>query len=114
MRTVTDFKKSIHVGTKLHTIYHCETQKDEQGNVMRDPQGQVIYTNKDLGEAPVTIIQSTQFAVERIKKDGTKADSWCKFPKASESEVKDNSITIFELCDRRGRLPVLTYTLIES
>jgi len=113
MKTVSDFKKALQVGTQVHTIFHCEAKRVETGNVLRDPDGLPVYTDKDLGTAPITIVQTTQFAVERIWRDGTKKDSWCKFPKASECEVKENSITIFEDNDRRGRVKVLTYTILK-
>lgn len=114
MKTVSDFKKAIQVGTQLHTIFHCEAKRDDTGNVLRDPDGLPVYTDKDLGTAPVTIVQTTQFAIERTWKDGTQKDSWCKYPKASECEVKENSITIFEDNDRRGRIKVLTYTIVTA
>lgn len=114
MKTVSDFKKALQVGTQVHTIFHCEAKRDETGNVVRDPDGLPVYTDKDLGTAPITIVQTTQFAIERIWKDGTKKDSWCKYPKASECEVKENSITIFEDNDRRGRVKVLTYSIVKE
>jgi len=112
MKTVSDFKKALQVGTQVHTIFHCEAKRDETGNVLRNPDGLPVYTDKDLGTAPITIVQTTQFAVQRNYK-GTPTDSWCKYPKASECEVKENSITIFEDNDRRGRVKVLTYTILK-
>jgi len=114
MKTVTDFKKALKVGTKLHTIYHVESKRDEAGNVIRLADGLPAYTDKDMGIAPVTIVQTTQFAVERTRTDGTKQDSWLSYPKASACEVKENSITIFEDHRDRGRIPVLTYTIVEA
>lgn len=115
MKTVSDFKKAIKVGTILHTIYHVETKRDEAGNVIRLEDGYPALTDKDLGTAPVTIVQSTQFAIERTKKDGTKADSWMQYPKASLSQVNGNSITIFEEdYYHRGRTAILTYTIVDA
>jgi len=110
MKTLADFKRLIKVGAILHTIYHVESKRDESGKVIYAPDGLPEYVDKDMGEAPVSIVQSTQFAVERIVK-GEKRDSWLTYPKASDCKVNDNSITIFEDSDTRGRIPVLTYTV---
>ena len=115
MKTVSDFKKALKVGTKLHTIYHVESKRDEAGNVIRLADGLPAYTDKDMGIAPVTVVQTTQFAVERTKTDGSKANSWMQYPKASLSQVNGNSITIFEEdYYHRGRTAILTYTIVEG
>lgn len=112
MKTVADFKRAIQVGTEIGTIYHAEAKRDELGNVVRLADGLPEYTDKDLGDSVVTIVQATQFAVKRVWKDGTIKDSWCAFPKASLSRINNKSITILESSDRRGLIPILTYTLL--
>lgn len=113
MKTVADFKRAIQPGVLLHTVYHVEPLRGEDGKVIYNTDGYPEYTNKDMGEAPVTIVQSTQFAVQRVMK-GEKRDSWCAFPKASESKVNGDSITMFEDHSKRGSIPVLTYTIVKS
>lgn len=112
MKTIADFKRALKPGVSLHTIYHCESKRDEQGNVIRLADGLPDFTDKDMGTAPVSIVQSTQFAVSRTMKDGSQRDSWLSYPKASQAEIKENSITIFEEHRDRGRVKVLTYTIL--
>lgn len=108
MKTIADFKRAIKVGTKLHTVYHVESKKDSEGKVIYLPDGLPEYTDKDLGVSEVSISQSTQFAVKRNERN-----SYCSFPKSSEVSFNGNSITIYEDHNRRGRVPVLTYTIID-
>jgi len=112
MKTVADFKRALKVGTKVHGVYHAGSKLDESGKVIRLADGLPEYTDTDLGDSEITIVQSTQFAIKRVWGDGVTRDSWCKFPKASECEIKENSITIYEQNDRRGRVPILTYTIL--
>lgn len=115
-KTIADFKRAIKPGTILGTIHHQATKRDEAGNVMRDENGQIIYTEQTLEPAPVSIVQSTQFAVKRTYKDKTQ-DSWCGFPKASKCIIKENSVTILEEDGRkpdRPLIPILTYTVLET
>lgn len=114
MKTLTDFKKALKPGVLLGTIWHCDTLKNEAGQVTRGADGLPIYQDKILDPAPVSIVQSTQFAVERIKTDGTKANSYCTFPKAADCEIEGDTVTIYENNDRRGRIKILTYTILNT
>jgi hypothetical protein len=113
MKTVADFKRAIQVGVMVHTIYHRENKRNESGQVIRLDDGYPEYTDKDMGVAPISIVQSTQFAVRRTRADGSVGDSWCAFPKASQSSFNGNSITISEDTGTpRGIYPILTYAII--
>lgn len=114
MKTVADFKRAIKMGVLLHTVYHRETKLDEHGKVVRGEDGQPLLVSKDLGIAPVSLVQTNAFAVERPNKDGEMRNSYCEFPKASQVSFTQNSITIYIDDSRRGRVPVLTYTFVEQ
>lgn len=109
MNTVAEFKRALKPGVMIGTIAH---QKKFIG---RNEKQVPMYEPEELKPAKVSIVQSTQFAVEREMKDGTKRDSWCKFPKASQSIFKDGRVTILEEdlrtgSDTQGQLiPILTY-----
>jgi hypothetical protein len=49
-----------------------------------------------------------------MHKDGTEVDSWCSYPKASESEIKDNAITIYETDIYDVKSAVLTYSILND
>lgn len=112
MKSVADFKRALAVGVPLHTVYHVEPKRDPQQRVIRASDGLPEYTDKDMGIAQVSVVQSASFALARKRTDGTMADSWLSYPKASDCEFHGNSVTIFETCDRRGRVKVLTYTFV--
>jgi hypothetical protein len=114
MKTVADFKRALKPGVILHTISHRESKRDEQGNVIRAEDGLPVFTDRDMGNTTVSIVQSTQFAVKRTRTDGTTQDSWCAYPKASQVKIEGNSITILEDCRERGMQPILTYTIVEA
>lgn len=59
MKTIADFKRAMKVGTKVHTVYHVESKKDNEGKVIYLPDGLPEFTNKDMGESEVSISQST-------------------------------------------------------
>lgn len=107
MKTLADFKKRLIVGQKLQTTHHLTFAG-------RNEQNQPIFTNKDLGVRPVSIVQSNSFALKTVNKDGKEVDSWCSYPKAKECVFKDdNTLTILEE-QRNGKLiPVLTYQFID-
>lgn len=120
MKTVADFKRALKVGRVLHCIYH----KEFAG---RDEDGRVIYKNKDLGNRKISVVLFRSFAMETTRTDGVVTDSWCEIPKASESKIEGNSITILAKdtryltggCywdgipeyDNAPMIPLLTYTL---
>lgn len=115
LKSVADFKRALQVGTLLHTVNHTASKLDPAtGFVVYKPDGLPEATDQDMGVAPVSIVKATQFAVQRKRKDGSVFDSYCPYPAASLAQLNDNSITLFEDCDRRGRIPVLTYTILPS
>ncbi len=109
MKTLADFKRALHVGKKIHTIFHCAFSH-------RDETGKTFHKDEDKGIREISIVQATQFAVKTTKADGTSVDSWCMFPKASEVKIDGNKITIMEADRVNSNIayPVLTYTLIDE
>jgi hypothetical protein len=107
MKNLTDFKKRLQVGKKLHAIHHLSFNG-------RDEKGTQLYTDKDLGTREISIVQTNSFALKTTKQDGSIVDSWCQYPKAKECIFKDqNTITILKE-QRDGKLiPMLTYTFID-
>ncbi len=111
MKTLTDFKNAIQVGVMLKTTHH-------QKSAGRDEQGKLILVSEEMEAAPVSIKQTTQFAVKRTRKDGTQADSWMQFGKASECKIEGNKITFyaedFRIPTSQGKVmvPLLTYEII--
>ena len=113
MKSVAEFKGRLHVGAKLHAIYHREY-------IGRDGD-KVIYGNKDLGVREVSIVQTNSFALKTFRKDGSSYNSWCSYPKASQCELNSyavidpyfsDSITICEE-DRDGKMvAILTYKFV--
>lgn len=112
MKTVADFKREIKVGTRLHTVNHTLSKRDADGNVLRLLDGLPEYCDEDRGEATVSAVMATKFAIGRTKQDGKVYDSWMDYPAASLSKVRDNKITIFEIHRSRGLVPILTYTIL--
>jgi hypothetical protein len=110
MKTIADFKRKMTVGAKVTTVYH-------QAFAGRDEKtGAVIYKDENKGEREVSIVYSNAFALKTVKTDGTTADSWCNWPRASKVQFSPdgNSITLLEP-DYRVRenpplIPILTYS----
>ena len=99
-KTLAEFKKNIKIGAKLHTMYHHEFVRDENGKMVRDEKDKPVYTTIDRGVREVSIVQTNAFACKTQKKDGTLVDSWLQYPKASECVVVDNSkLEVYELND---------------
>lgn len=106
-KTVTEFKKVLAKGDKLHTMFHLHF-------VGRDPETmQPIYTDEDRGVREVSIRQSNSFALKTTHPSGKVDDAWCSYPKASEAEVFDNTLVIYETNPRTNeRYKVLTYKFV--
>jgi len=109
MKTLTDFKNAIQVGVIVKTTHH-------QKSAGRDEQGKLILVSEEMEPAPVSIKQTTQFAVKRTRKDGTQADSWMSFGKASECKIEGNKITFyaedFRAPEAKTLIPLLTYEIL--
>jgi len=108
MKTLTDFKNAIQVGAMIKTTHHMKFAG-------RDEEGKVIYQSEEMDPAPVSIKQTTQFAVKRTRKDGTQADSWMQYGKASECKVEGNKITFYVEDGRdmeKKMIPLLTYEIV--
>lgn len=106
MKTLSDFKKRLTVGTKLEAIHHFNFEG-------RMPDGTPIYGDKNLGTREVSIVQSNSFALKTTRTTGEIVDSWCQYPKAKQVMFKDSdTITILEE-QRDGKIvPVLTYKFV--
>lgn len=111
MNTLSDFKKALHPGVKLNTIWHNRfAGRDEQGNI--------IHTDEDCGIREVSIVQSNSFAFKHTKSDGKVVDSWCSYPKASECRITSPDTIVILEPDYRVRIgtqpliPVLTYQFV--
>ena len=111
IKSLADFKKTIKVGMKIHTIWH-------QWKWTTGENGYCIFEEKVSESREISIIKSNQFAIKTPKSDGTFVDSWMLHPKASECTIKDNSITInYETtinANTREKkiIPFMTYFLI--
>lgn len=91
MKTLSDFKKRLHIGCKLQGIRY----------------GYMGNNDIDLGIREVGHIQSNSFAF----KTDRNTLSWCEFPKAANCNIEEHSITIFQ--ENKGlRLPILKYTFV--
>lgn len=90
MKTLSDFKKRIQVGVKVHTVN---------------------FNYGDFGIREITVKQSNGFAVA-THRDGKIVNSWCHFPKASDLEIVDaDTVIIFwEVAGRREA--ILQYRFI--
>lgn len=106
MQTLSDFKRAIKPGTKLHCIYHRDV-------IGRNSDMTPVYGNEDKGIREVSKVQTNAFTLKTMKPDGKVFDSWLSYPKATECEITyPDTIVIFET-DRNGnRYPILTYHLI--
>jgi hypothetical protein len=88
-KTVTEFKKVLSVGDQLKCTYHMAFAG-------RDQENKVIYKDEERPVRKVSIKQTNSFALKTEKSDGKTADSWCSYPKASEAQVENNRITIYQ------------------
>lgn len=88
MKTLSDIKKAMTVGSKWHTVNHI--------------------SGKDFGVREVSISQTTQFALKTIHQ-GVITDSWLRYPKIKDIRFNsDKSFTVMP----EGR-ELITYTLVE-
>ena len=132
MKSLSDFKKRLKIGVKIHTIWHTASDG-------RDENGVLKFKDEDRGTREVSIVQTNSFALKTLKKtpipskgmtrqpDGTNVynefeekltDSWCQYPKASEVKIIDeDTIQIFgpDFRLREGEkplIPILTYKFV--
>jgi hypothetical protein len=120
-KTVSEFKKILAVGDRLHCIHHM----DFAG---RDAEMKPIWKDKDMGIREVSIKQTNSFALKTTRTDGKVTDSWCSYPKASMARVENNCLIILEHDARQFKggyahesnpeyaalplIPVLTYKFV--
>lgn len=103
IKTVADFKRLLQLGVKVSCIFHME-------RAGRDEAGAVFYKDIDRGERECTIKQTNSFALKTWQESKQEfVNSWCSYPKVSESKIVDNKITIFEETREGAKIPVLTY-----
>lgn len=93
-KSIADIRKAMVVGSHWHTLHH--------GNG-------ADMSKKDMETRPVSILQSGKFAFATVKADGTKADSWCDFPKKENVIFHDTNPASFTITE--GGKPLLTYTM---
>jgi hypothetical protein len=110
MKTIADFKRSLTVGSKLHSIFH-------QASLGRDAQGQIILGDEDKGIREVSIVQSNSFALKTVNREGKTVDSWMSYPKKDECKFLDeNTIQIltpdFRIRDKEVLIPCITYKFV--
>ena len=92
MRTLADFKRRVKVGAKM---------------IARYPNG------LELPPREVTIKQTNSFALKTFKTDGTFANSWMDYPKATMIEFPNpDTATIFWNTRDGGREECLTYEFV--
>jgi hypothetical protein len=90
MKTLSDIKKAMELGTRWHTVNHI--------------------TNKDFGVRPISQVRSNEIAL-LTDHQGCKTDSWIKFPKAKN--IQFNNEDSFTVTSDDGK-PILTYTRITT
>ena len=112
MKNLSQFKKAIKVGVKLHCIYHLGHTE------LRGEDGKPLFKDIDNGIREVSISQTNSFALKtkKIKEDSTEkwTDSWFQYPKASDCEFPGNNIVVVYEEDRDdNKFKVLTYQLVD-
>jgi len=112
MKTFADFKRKLVVGVELHTHNH---KFGDMGNRLVSIVQSNSFALKTTRDKPVTSAGMT-LNPETGKNEWNKTervvvDSWCMFPKASDTEISENSVIIFEN-NKSGREAILTYTFL--
>lgn len=91
MKNLSDFKKRLKTGIRLHTLNH---------------------RYGDMGIREVSIVQTNSFALKTIR-DDKEIDSWSLFPSAKNFKIEtQNSVTFFEEVEGQSE-PILTYTFVD-
>lgn len=108
MNTVSDFRKSLKVGTKLGCTFHMKFNgRDEKGNA--------LYTDEQRPTREVSRVMSSKFALKTTRQDGRVEESFCEFPKATQASFENDRMTIYEHDDRTGKqIPILTYWIVNE
>ncbi len=119
MKTISDLKRVIKPGVKLHCVYH----QDFAG---RDENGMYLLKDTDRGTREVNIVQSNSFTLLTPQKDkegnltDKLVDSWMNWPKSKEFKpLTDKSFMILSEDFRndsptKGQmLPLCTYTIVD-
>ena len=105
------FKRHLELDVEVHAVLHTASAGREHET------DRMIYTDRDMGVRPISIVQSNSFALRTEKPDGKVVDSWCGYPKASECRIENNTLTIMEE-DMRGpdptheMIPVISYKFV--
>ena len=97
MKNLTDFKRRIKPGVKIHTVFHS------------------MAGDMDRGIRPVTIVKTQNFALKTEQEDKT-IDSWVNFPKSNDFKIVDcNTVQILQINPiTKHTQPILTYKFIEA
>ncbi len=120
--SLADFKRKLKIGQKIACINYNYKYPKQQGDPLPEP----ILDTRPIRE--ISIVQSNSFAIKTVQTDKT-VDSWCDYPKASESKIENNRLTIYQKDLRQGKggcmmpgypeydclpeIPTLTYWLVE-
>jgi hypothetical protein len=108
IKSLAEFKKAIQLDVAVHTIFHMQFNG-------RDSEQKPVYTTEDKGIRKVSVKQTNAFALKTTIAEGETVDSWCDYPKASECEVKDGKLLIYEEDQRENkRTLVLTYAILAA
>jgi hypothetical protein len=92
MKTLSDFKKRLQVGTKLETYNH--------------------NLKTSFGTRTISIVQTNSFALDTLR-NGEIVKSYCEYPKASDFEILDNNTALIYWGSGDKREPILTYTFLD-
>jgi hypothetical protein len=92
MKTLSDFKKRLKVGTKLETYNH--------------------NLKASFGVRPISVVQTNSFALDTLR-DGEIVKSWCEYPKASDFEIINENEALIYWGENEKRTPILTYKFID-
>lgn len=99
---LSQFKKALVLGSKWHMVYHLDFDH-------RNPDGSIVFRDKDNGVRDVSIVQTNAVAFRRP--DGK--DSWLHFGKASEWRFENEKAIHLTPRDNSANSPLidtLTYT----
>lgn len=102
MKNVSQFKKRLVVGQKLHGIRFGQWGRILERNL----------PDTDIGIRPITVVQSNSFSLETMV-DGEKTSAWCEIPKASQCEFPDENTIIIYWGEGKNRSKILQYTFVD-
>lgn len=97
---LSQFKKLAQVGTKIKGMRY-QHHRPEGTDMF------ALYRSTVLPESTISQAISTGIAIDR---DGV--DSWFNWPKASDTSVYNNQLTVYNNTPDGQRVPMLTYEIL--